>query len=397
MSTTPTQSIIDTFSQYVMPNYGRIPAVITKGEGSYVWDAAGKRYLDLFPGWGVSGIGYCHPKVVAAVESQVKKLLHMPNNYYNELQGELAKVISEKSFPGKSFFCNSGSEAVETVLKLARKWGSEKGKFEIITMEKSFHGRTFGAMAATGQPKYHKGFEPIPSGFKYVPFGDIDSLKAAVTNSTCLIMIEPIQGEGGVNVPPEKFLAQARELCDDNDILLAFDEVQTGVGRTGKWFGYQHFGVTPDIMTLAKILGGGFPIGAVIADLEIADTLVPGNHASTYGGSPLACAASLAVFAAIEEEGMLENAQKMGRCFLDKLEELKQKYGFIKEVRGLGLMIGIELTIDGTDIPDRCMEKGLLINCTAGNVIRFLPALNITREEADAGFDIIDRVFSEIE
>lgn len=396
MNTTITDSIVDIFKEYVMPNYSRNPVVIVKGEGSYVWDADGNRYLDLFPGWGVSGIGYGHPRVVSAIECQAKKLIHMPNNYYNELQGELARVISEKSFPGKSFFCNSGAEAVETVLKLARKWGHDRGKFEIITMKNSFHGRTFGAMTATGQPKYQKEFEPVLPGFKYVPYGDIDVLKAAVTEKTCLILVEPIQGEGGVNMASKEYFEQARRLCDEKEILLAFDEVQTGVGRTGKWFGYQHYGVQPDVMTLAKILGGGFPIGAVIAEKKIADTLVPGNHASTYGGSPLACAASLAVFEAIEQEGMLENAEKMGCYFLEKLDELKQKYDFIKEARGLGLMIGVEVAIDGTEIPTKCMEKGLLINCTAGKVIRFLPALNIKKELIDAGLEIFDSVLAEV-
>ena len=397
MTTEVTQSIIDTFSQYVMPTYGRIPAVIVKGEGSYVWDADGKKYLDLFPGWGVSGIGYGHPRVVAAIKNQVDKLIHMPNNYYNELQGKLAQAISEKSFRGKSFFCNSGAEAIEAVLKLARKWGSDKGKYEIITMEKSFHGRTFGAMTATGQPKYQKEFQPVVPGFTYVPLGDIGKLKEAVTGKTCLIMLEPIQGEGGVNISTKEYLEQVRALCNDKEILLAFDEVQTGVGRTGKWFGYQQYGVQPDVMTLAKVLGGGFPIAAVHADAKIADTFVPGNHASTYGGSPLACAAALAVFEAIEEEGLLDNAREMGQYFIGKLNSLKEKHSFIKEVRGMGLMIGIELTIEGSEIPSRCMQEGLLINCTAGNVIRFLPALNITSAQIDKGIEILDSVLGWID
>jgi len=397
MTATATQTIIDTFSRYVMPTYSRIPAVIVKGKGSYVWDADGNKYLDLFPGWGVSGIGYGHPRVVAAIKAQVEKLIHMPNNYYNELQGKLARVISEKSFPGKCFFCNSGAEAVEAVLKLARKWGSDEGRYEVITMEKSFHGRTFGAMTATGQPKYQKEFQPVLPGFTYVPLGDIEKLRAAVTDKTCLIMLEPIQGEGGVNITTQEYLEQVRALCDEKRLLLAFDEVQTGVGRTGKWFGYQHYGVQPDIMTLAKVLGDGFPIGAIIADMKIADTLVPGNHASTYGGSPLACAAAIAVFEAIEQEGLLENSKNMGRYFLEKLTALKQNHSFIREVRGQGLMIGVELTMDGSQIPPRCMKKGLLLNCTAGNVIRFLPALNVTKEEIDKGVEVLDSVFSAID
>ncbi len=392
---TKTETIIEDFQKFLMPNYTRNPVVIVRGEGSRVWDAEGKEYLDLFPGWGVSGIGYCHPKVVKAIQEQAKKIIHMPNNYYNELQGKLAKKISEKSFPGKCFFCNSGAEANEAALKLARKYGSTKNKFEFITMEKSFHGRTYGAMTATGQPKYHKDFKPLLPGFKYVPFGDFDSLKSAVTNSVCAVIVEPIQGEGGVNVASKEYFQKMRKLCSDNDVLLILDEVQTGIGRTGEYFGYQAYGIVPDVMTLAKVLGGGFPIGAIIARQEIADTLVAGTHASTFGGSPLACAAALAVFEAIDEENLLQNSRSMGAYFVERLEQLKNKFNFIKEVRGLGLMLGMELDIAGSKIVAKCIENGLIINCTAGNVIRFLPALNVTKEEIDEGIEILEKVLTE--
>jgi acetylornithine/N-succinyldiaminopimelate aminotransferase len=396
MELTPTTSkIMEGFDRFVMPTYKRTPVVIRRGRGSKVWDVDGKEYLDLFAGWGVSGVGYCHPRVVEAIRSQVENLIHMPNNFYNELQGELAEKISTHSFGGKCFFCNSGAEAVEGALKLARKYGAASGRHEVITMENSFHGRTFGALSATGQAKYREGFGPILAGFRYVPFGDFNSLKNALSEKTCAVMAEPIQGEGGVHVASREYFGQMRELCSHHDVLLVFDEVQTGVGRTGEYFGYQLYDVEPDVMTLAKVLGGGFPIGAIVVQPRLADVFVPGNHASTFGGSPLACAAALAVFEAIEEENLLENVKAMGVYLREKLESLKLNHPVIKEIRGEGLMLGAELTVDGGGIVARCLERGLLINCTAGNVLRFLPAMTVSREELDRGMQILDGVLED--
>lgn len=391
-----TKSIIDSFAEFVMPNYPRLSVVIAKGKGSKVWDSDGKEYLDLFPGWGVSAIGYNHPKVVKAIKDQVEKLIHMPNNFYNELQGELAKVISQRSFQGKCFFCNSGAEAVEAAMKLARKYGSAQGKTEIITMLSSFHGRTFGAMTATGQPKYQKEFMPIVPGVKHVPFGDFDAVEAAVTDKTCAILIEPIQGEGGINIAAKEYFRKLRKLCSEKDIVLIFDEVQTGCGRTGRHFAFQHLEIEPDVMTLAKALGGGFPIGAIIAGPPFSDVLQPGNHASTFGGSPLACAASLAVFQAIDEDDLLKNTSEMGDYLMKRLIDLKQKFPFIKEVRGLGLMVGMEVEKNGPEIVKKCLDRGLIINCTAGSVVRFLPSMAVTKEELDQGLAIIENVINKL-
>ncbi|MCK5548789.1 MAG: aminotransferase class III-fold pyridoxal phosphate-dependent enzyme, partial [Thermoplasmata archaeon] len=287
-------------------------------------------------------------------------------------------------------FCNSGTEAVESALKFARKYGNRTGRYEIITMLGSFHGRTFGSMTATGQEKYRKKFEPVVPGFRYVPFGDIDALAGEITEKTVAVLVEPIQGEGGVNVASKEYFEGLREICTKKEILLIFDEIQTGLGRTGNWFGYQHVGVEPDAMTLAKTLGGGFPIGALVGCQELGDTFEPGDHASTFGGSALACVAALAVFEAIEEENLVENARVMGEYMLDKLEGLKSKYSFVKEVRGAGLMLGMELEARGPEVVKKCLEDKLIINCTAGNVIRFLPAMTVGEAEIDAGLKVLE-------
>ncbi len=393
--TEATKKIIEGFDRFVMPTYKRHPVVISRASGSTVWDVDGREYLDLFAGWGVSGLEYGHPGVVKAIQAQAEKLIHMPNNYYNELQGKLAEAIATRSFGGKCFFCNSGAEAAEGALKLARKYGSPAGRDEIITMEGSFHGRTFGALSATGQAKYREGFGPILAGFRYVPFGDFGALRNALSDKTCAVMVEPIQGEGGIHVASREYFQDIKSVCSDSDVLLIFDEVQTGVGRTGEYFGYQLYGVEPDVMTLAKALGGGFPIGALVVQPRLANILVPGNHASTFGGSPLACAAALAVFEAIEEENLLENVKAAGAYLKEKLESLKLKHPVIKDVRGVGLMVGAELTREGGGIVEECMRKGLLINCTAGSVLRFLPAMTVTREQIDRGMQILDTVLGE--
>ena len=388
-----TQDTIRQFERYVIQNYTRTPIVFVRGEGSRLWDADGRCYLDLFPGWGVNGLGHCHPRVVAAIREQAGKLLHVANNYYMEPQGRLAQIISEKSFGGQCFFCNSGAEAVESAIKLARLHTPE-GKYKIITMENSFHGRTLAAITATAQAKYQKGLDPLPAGFTYVPFNDVPAVEVAIDDATCGVMVEPIQGEGGINVPDADYLAALRALCDSRGLLLILDEVQTGAGRTGKWFGHQHFGVEPDIMAMAKALGGGVAIGAIAARPEVAKSLVPGTHASTFGGNPIACAAAIAAFEAIEEEGLLEHAARIGKYARGRFEALRERFSFIKDVRGLGVMIGIELDRPGADVVNRCLERGLLINCTHDTVIRLLPAMIVTQEEMDQGIAILEEAFS---
>ena len=382
-----TKQIKELFDKYVVPNYTRNDVVIVKGEGSQAWDSDGKRYLDLFPGWGCNGLGHCHPRVVEAVREQAGKLIHVANNYYNELQGELACILSANSFGGKFFFCNSGAEANEGAIKFARIF-TEPKRYKVITMHGSFHGRTLAAITATGQDKYHKGIGPLSPGFEHVPFNDIDAVAKAIDDETCAVLIEPIQGEGGVNVADETYVVGLRELCDGKNVLLIFDEVQTGCGRTGEFFAHKLYGVDPDIMTLAKALAGGLAMGAIGAKPEIADAIVPGLHASTFGGNPLACAAAIAAFKAIEEDGLLEHTKAMGKHLRSRLRELAAETELIKDVRGRGLMVGAELTVPGAPIVNTCMENGLLINCTHDTVIRFLPSMTVTAAELDEGLEI---------
>ena len=388
-----TQEIIDLFDKYVIANYRRLPRVIIKGEGCYLYDADGNKILDMFPGWAVSGIGHCHPKVVEAIRKQAGALLHIDNTFYSEPQGELAKLLSERAFGGKCFFCNSGAEANEAAMKLARLYTPAE-KYKFITAEGSFHGRTFATVTATAQPKYHEGFLPLLPGFIYVPFNDIAALESAFSSEVAAVMVEPIQGEGGINVATAEYLQAIRRLCDENGALMILDEVQTGVGRTGKWFAYQHFGVEPDIMTLAKALGGGVAIGAMVAKEEVAAVLSPGKHASTFGGNCLACAAGIAVIEAIEEDGLLENAAEMGRYAKERIEQLKQKHSIIDSVRGVGLMIGVQLTGPGSQIVDKCLQKGLRINCTNDTVLRLMPAMIVTKSQIDEAVDILDAVLT---
>ena len=388
-----TQETIEMFDKYVIANYGRLPQVIVKGKGCYMYDADGNKILDMFPGWAVSGIGHCHPKVVEAVQTQAAELLHIDNTFYSEPQGILAKLLSERAFGGKCFFCNSGAEANEAALKLARLY-TAKEKYKFITAEGSFHGRTFATVTATAQPKYHEGFLPLLPGFVYVPFNDIKALEDAFDDEVAAVMVEPIQGEGGINTASNEYLSAIRELCDKNDAVMILDEVQTGIGRTGKWFGYQHYDVTPDIITMAKTLGGGVAIGAMMATEEISAALVPGKHASTFGGNSLACAAAIAVIEAIEEENLLDNANELGQYTKQKLESLKEKHSCIDHVRGVGLMIGVQLTKPGADIVAKCLEKGLRINCTHDTVIRFMPPMIATKKQIDKAITILDEVMS---
>lgn len=388
-----TQETIALFDKYVIANYGRLPRVMVKGEGSYLYDADGHKILDMFPGWAVSGIGHCHPKVVEAVRRQVGELIHIDNTFYSEPQGRLAQLLSERAFGGKCFFCNSGAEANEAALKLSR-LHTAKGKYKFITAEGSFHGRTFATVTATAQPKYHDGFLPLLPGFAYIPFNDVAALEAAFTDEVAAVMVEPIQGEGGINVATAEFLGAIRELCDAKGAIMILDEVQTGIGRTGKWFAYQHYDVEPDIITMAKALGGGVAIGAMMARPEIAASLVPGKHASTFGGNCLACAAGVATIEAIEEDGLLQQAAEIGQYAQDKLRSLKDKHAIIDHVRGIGLMIGIQLMRPGAAIVAACLEKGLRINCTHDTVIRFMPPMTVTREQIDEAIGIFDNVLS---
>jgi predicted acetylornithine/succinylornithine family transaminase len=387
-------AVMKFYKEYIVPTYTQSPLCIVKGEGARVWDIDGGEYLDFFPGWAVSGLGHCPKRVVDAARKQAGTIIHVSNNYMNEIQPELAKKIIGHSFGGKVFFANSGAEANEAAIKLARKYGGPE-RFEIITMEKSFHGRTLATITATGQDKVKKGFAPLPKGFITVPFNDIDALKSAASGKTVAIMLELIQGEGGINIADKDYIEKIKELCDKKDLLLIFDEVQTGLGRTGEMFAYKHYGITPDMMTLAKSLGGGVPIGAMVASSRIADVLGPGSHASTFGGSPLVCAASLAVFGSIEKDKLLDNTRKMGSYFTQRLNKLGEKFSFIKEVRGLGLMLGVELSIDGGPIFKSCFDKGLLINCTQTNILRIMPPLIITKKEIDKGLDILEEALGE--
>ncbi len=389
-----TQEFIEEFDRYVIGNYKREPIVIVRGSGSRMWDLDGKEYLDMFPGWAVSGLGHCHPKVVEAIKKQAEQLIHIDNTFYNVPQGKLAKMLSERSFGGKCFFCNSGAEAVEAAIKLARLFGGE-GRYKIITMEKSFHGRTFGAMTATGQAKTHNGFSPLVPGFVYVPFNDIEAVKNAIDSETVAVLLEPVQGEGGINIADEDYIRELRNICDEYELLLIFDEVQTGMGRTGKWFAYQHYGVVPDIMTLAKALGGGVSIGAIVAQPEIAEYLKPGTHASTFGGNPLACSAAIAVIEAIEEGNLLENATKMGEYLKTKLSELARKHQVIQKIKQIGLMIGIEMSVEATELVKFALKNGLRINCTQQNIIRMLPPITVTADEIDRAVQVLDESLKE--
>ena len=386
--------VFQAYQDYIMPTYYRLPLIFVKGKGMKLIDIDGKQYLDFFPGWGVSSLGHCQADVVSAVRDQIDKLIHLPNNYLSIPQARLAKEIIHQSFDGKVFFANSGAEANEAAVKLARVYG--KGRYEIISFKNSFHGRTLAALTMTGQPKYQEGFSPLPEGFKIVPFNDFPAVEKALSTKTVGIIIELIQGEGGINVADKDFVLALRKLCDEKGLLLIADEVQTGIGRTGLMFAYQHYGITPDVMTLAKSLGGGLPIGAMVAKREIADTLTPGKHASTFGGSPLIAKAAYAVFKAIHKEKLLANTRLMGDYLKDKLNGLAARHPVIKEIRGLGLMLGIELSIPGKAVIEECISNGLLINCTHDTVLRLLPALNVNKKQIDKAINILDRALSKV-
>ncbi len=385
------QQIIELFDRYVIGNYRRFPVALVRGEGSFVWDAEGRRYLDLFPGWGCNLLGHCPPAVVEAVREQMGKLIHVPNTWYTEPQGRWAQLLSERSFGGKAFFCNSGAEAVEAAIKLVR-LHTPKGRYKIITFEGSFHGRTMGALSATAQPKYHEGLEPLAAGFVYAPWGDLQAVADLIDEQTAGILIEPVQGEGGIRIAQPEFLKGLRQLADEHQLLLVFDEVQTGCGRTGRWFAYQHFDVVPDIITLAKGVCGGLAGGVMLTKPEIGPSLRPGMHASTFGGNPIAARAGVATIQTIEREGLLPHVQELEQLFREQLTDLQSRCPLVREVRVLGVMIGVELAIDGAPIVQKCLERGLLVNCTQQTVIRLLPALNLTKEQAQEGCALLSEV-----
>ena len=389
------QATIELFDQYVIPNYRRYPVSLVKGEGSRVWDAEGRDFLDLFPGWGCNILGYSPPSVVEAIQKQAAELIHVPNTWYIEQQGRFAEFLCSRSF-GKAFFCNSGAEANEAAIKLARLHGAEQERFRIITFERGFHGRTLGALTATAQPKYHEGLGPLMAGFRYAAMDDVDGVAQLIDDETCAIMIEPIQGEGGVRIPDVEFLKALRRLCNENGLLLIFDEVQTGMGRTGTWFGYQQTDVQPDVLTMAKGLAGGVACGALIARDEFAGDLRPGMHASTFGGNSLAMAAGLATGHTIETEGLLQHVSDNADFARQKLTELQQSLPIIKELRICGMMIGIDLSIPAGNAVGKAMERGVLLNTTQDTVVRLLPALNITRDELSEGLDVVAEVLKEM-
>ena len=379
--------------------YRRSPITLVKGDGCRLWDEDGKEYIDFVGGIAVCNLGHSSPLVTNAVCEQSKKLIHVSNLFYTQPQTELAQVLIENSFAARVFFCNSGAEANEAAIKLARRYSREKfgpERHVIITMDNSFHGRTMATLSATGQEKIKKGFAPLLQGFRYVPFNDLKNLRSAIDGSVCAVLLEPIQGEGGVVLPDPDYLKGVREICREHAVLLILDEVQVGMGRTGRLFAHQHFGITPDIMTLAKALGNGLPIGAMLATEELADAFGPGSHASTFGGTPLITAGALAVVESLLNDGWIENAREMGIYFKSGLTTLQGKYSIIRDVRGLGLLLGLELDRDVAGIANVCMERGFLINCVQERVLRFVPPLIIGREEIDLLINCLDVVFKEI-
>ena len=383
--------------RYVLQTYDRYPVVLVRGEGCRVWDVEGREYLDFVGGIAVLSLGHSHPRIVAAIKEQAERLLHVSNLYYTLPQVELARRICENSFGEKVFFCNSGAEANEAAIKLARKYaklhlGPER--YEIITMENSFHGRTLATLTATAQEKFHKGFEPLVPGFRYCPFNDLEAVARAIGPRTCAVMVEPIQGEGGVNVPPEDYLRGLRELCDEKGVLLIYDEVQTGMGRTGRLFAYEHYGAPPDIMTLAKALGGGIPIGAMVTTDKVAQGFSAGDHASTFGGNPLAARAACTVFDVLLGEGVLENCQRMGEYLMEGLEVLKDKYPSVVDVRGKGLLVGMELRGRAKEVALSCLKRGVLINNIGDRVLRFAPPLIVGKGEIDRLCEVLEDVLS---
>ena len=391
-----TSQTIDKADKFMFQTYKRIPVTLVKGDGCRVWDENGKEYLDFVGGIAVCSLGHSSPILAQALYEQSQKLVHVSNLFYTEPQTELAQILVENSFADRVFFCNSGAEANEAAIKLARRYSREKFGPErhiIITMENSFHGRTMATLSATGQERIRTGFDPLLHGFRFVPFNDLEKLESSIDESVCAVMLEPIQGEGGVILPDPDYPKGVREICGEKSILLILDEIQVGMGRTGRLFGYQHFGITPDIITLAKALGNGIPIGAMLATEELNHAFGPGTHATTFGGTPLITAGAAAVVKSLLNDGWIENARVMGDYFKNELRSLQRKYGIIKDVRGLGLMLGVELDAEGAPLVSACMERGFLINCVQERVLRFVPPLIMGKEEIDLLINCLDEVF----
>ena len=383
---TASESTIGLADKYIFPTYKRHPFALVKGEGCRVWDESGKEYLDFVGGIAVCALGHSSPIVTKALEEQSKILVHVSNLYYTRPQAELAKLLVENSFADRVFFCNSGAEANEAAIKIARRYTREKfgpGKHTIVSMQGSFHGRTMATLSATGQSKVQVGYDPLLPGFKFVPYNDLAVLKAAVDDTVCAVMLEPIQGEGGIVVPHPDYLKGVKEICREKGALLIFDEIQTGMGRTGRLFAHEHFGVSPDIMSLAKALGNGLPIGAMLSTEALSSAFGPGSHASTFGGTPLVTAVAKAVLSSLLNDGWLDHCRNMGSYFRARLEELKKRHACIKEVRGLGLIIGVELDRPGAPVMEACVQRGFLINCAQEKVLRFVPPLVVTEKEID--------------
>ncbi len=384
-----TQSIKQLYARYLIPVYTMNGVAAARSRGVWLWNAEGKRYLDLFSGWGVATLGHSHPRVVKAIRQQSQRMMHIPNIFYQQPQAQLAQALVKVSFDGKVFFVNSGAETVEAAVKLARYWGNPK-RNEIISMTGSFHGRTLGALSATGQKKYQRGFRPLPGGFRHVPFSDLGAVRRTVNKRTVAVLVEPIQGEGGIHVATKAYLAGLRKLCTQKKLLLIFDEVSTGMGRTGTFFAYQQYGVTPDLLLLAKPAAGGLPMGAMVARRKIADTWDPGAHATTFGGNAVATAASLAAVTAIQKEKLLNNVRSQSRMLFKRLKALKARYPVIREIRGAGFMIGLELDRPGAGWVAEALKRGLIINCTQERVIRLYPAITIKRNELERGLKLLE-------
>jgi acetylornithine/N-succinyldiaminopimelate aminotransferase len=387
------RQIVELTHHNLVDIYGCLPIALVRGSGAYLEDADGNRYLDFFCGLAVTNLGHCHPRVVKAIREQSERLMHVSNVFHTEPTAHLAAQLARRFGDGRVFFGNSGAEANEAAIKLARRWGHKDGggRFGIVATLGSFHGRTLATLSATGQEKYHQGFQPLVPGFRMAPYDDIGALERSLSDETVGVMIEPIQGEGGVVVPQVDYLKRVRDFCDQNKLLMILDEIQVGVGRTGKFFAYEHAGIKPDIVTLAKALGGGLPLGAMIAKSEVASSLTPGSHGTTFGGNPVSCAAGLATIEAIDEENLLENTTRLGAHILGRLGDIAKTCDRVKEVRGIGMIIGVVLKHDPRPVVDACLADKLLVNGTAGNVLRLLPPLNLTRDQADAGLAIIER------
>ena len=393
------QSVVKLTERNVAGTYGRYPIALVRGKGMHVWDRSGKKYVDFVSGLAVDNLGHCHPEVVSAIRSQAGQLLHVSNLYHIEPQSLLAAKLVQHSFADKFFFCNSGTEANEAAIKLARRFfhdRGETGKNQIITMKDSFHGRTYGGLSATAQTKFHEGFQPLLPGFKHVPYNDPGAVEKSISSKTCAVLVEPVQGEGGVNIPDKSYLKELKNICRSKNILLIFDEVQTGFGRTGKLFAYENFGAKPDIITFAKALGGGVAIGAMGATNRIMKSFVPGTHAATFGGNPLACSAALASIKWLTRKGFLNRVSKTAKYFYSHLQKLSSKVDCIKNVRGMGMMLGLELDRPGAGIVTDCMHRGYLINCIQQNILRFIPPLIVSEKEIDNLIKVLTVCFKDI-